>query len=1044
MASTLIDASLRGFALPWFALSDITAKPSQAGPRPGAYVPDDSFSKGLIEVSNAQGADLEVRSVQGGGYSFAEFAVRAQAQTLAKEYAQWVAPNMLADYHFIEDSPTTVSEAVPIVLPSTQQLVVIVKRGSGILSQQWQVYPFNQATQEFDANFDLDPNAPNTVGLDADTLPDGRLYFITATTANGEEGILAYTSEDGLSWQASSAVRRFGGGFSPTDVATAQSLGNILAVFEETSGDMRQYVSTSLAGSFELVGEFAAISEGESVSCTATRDGIFLVAYLENGTFKPTVARLGSASEPIDSAQKITLDAASYADIAICDTPSGVYVYARLTGSSVIDLFYSSDEGASFTKMDRGAHSTVVSTRFMTKFKCVSYQGKIAFPFVVDNNGVNDFDDGAGMLFYGGWQNIALGHAELTSSSDILGRGSVGSGGNDVHTGLPLDVPHNVGWTQTTSGGTMVIADGKLRVTTVAQTNFETINPAGSGDATIHLWKVTVSSGGFQDNDSCAWVFSTLTSKWAVRYDTSGFKVVDVVAGSTLASVTLDMTKPRIFKVFDRVIGSSTRVITLAFRAPGSREWTIVLNEVSLDTSGVFVALEITFAHISSNTTSSIWEIWGYTRETAIEFRTSEFDTQGQFGLIGHTLRKPTPLHRDFNNNDGKATFLRMAGGSFHHNETGQIERTFDYGIENIVPQEKPSILTKWRSTAKNEQIIEFDAPDTSGLVSRLGNSWAPALYIAGANFVVAFLEYFNGVSWVLIGLWSPNIGTGFVQYDRNGSTITPAAGTASLGAYIRHNQLNKGTAIHSLSGTANRLSTHGAGVWSDVSGSLAPKVVLNIDGALGGDPASGSTLLFQDTGLMISFNTVPVYAEKWRVRIPTSLNQFIQDDFYEAAIIMPCYFVAIGQQWSNGYSVDATRSVEALRDRNNTEYREKRGDPGRVWTLPFADGYGAKILLNPNDPDFMGPNGALALTARSDVFELLMGVLRETGGATPIVAVRNAQPDGIALSETIVGIDNTLYGYLDGPVGFDNVAGDDGETTEFNRGVSMRVVEIV
>ena len=1049
--SNRINTPLRGFCIPWFALDDITAKPAQAGPRPGAFVPDSTFSKGLIEVSNAQGADLEVKAVQGGGYGRAEFGMRRQAQVLDRELSQWVAPNDLADYHFIKDGfATTIGSIACVTIPDTQRLVIIADT-AGISS-----YVFDDSTQLVGAENVVDPGGQQfgVFGLGADVLPDGRIYVVAGNTksilGSLEESFTVYVSEDGISWTraAANSAGTFSPLFAPVGVGarhagTAQSVGNIIAVFNDLLGNVQQFVSTSLGGSFDSVGFFPALAL--DVDCIGLDSGAFLVAYLSDSNFpsggKPTIARLGNASEPMNFADKVELDSADYGDIAICSDSSGVYVYAKLLGSSIIDIFYSADEGASFTKMDRGAHSTVVSDRHMRDFACTSFQGKVALPFIVENDGTNNFDQGIGLVFYGGWQNIALGKATAASEETVAGRASIGSGGNSVHTGIPLDVPHNVGWTQTTTGGSMLISNGGLRIITVAQTNFETFTLGSTGDDTNHLWKVQVQSGGFQGNESCAYTYNTLSSRWSVRYDTAGFTIRDNVAGTTLAAVALDMTKKRIFKAFDRLTGPLTniRTLTLAYRAPGNRECTIVLNEVVLDQSGAFGSVGVVFGHIASNTTTSRWEMWSHTRETTVRFSSSEFDTLSVEGLAGHPLRKATPLHRDFNDTDGNATFLRMAGGSFHHNEVGQIESTYDYGIENIVPQESPSPRKRWRSPSdkSTDYVIEFTAPDLSGAVSRLGNTWAPGLFIADANFTTCTLDYWNGASWVNVGTWQPI--AGFSQFVRNGSTITPAAGAVSMGQYIRHGQLKGSMAL--LAGPfVRRIGNHGAGVWADVPGSLAPKAVLGLEGITGAESVSGNVILIEKSGLLITYNTAPVYATKWRVRIPPNLEG--PDDFYEAGIITPVYFVATGQQWSNGYSVDGNVATASVTDRNNTEYRQGRGGVKRLWSLPYADGFAAKnIKSSPDDPNYLAPDTGLSITAAGDVFELLLGLLRETDGTVPIVAVRKAPAVSGMVS---FGVDNYLYGYLNGPAGYDNTAGDDDEATEFNRGSTVTVTEIV
>ena len=314
----------------------------------------------------------------------------------------------------------------------------------------------------------------------------------------------------------------------------------------------------------------------------------------------------------------------------------------------------------------------------------------------------------------------------------------------------------------------------------------------------------------------------------------------------------------------------------------------------------------------------------------------------------------------------------------------------------------------------------------------------APALYIAGANFRTAFLEYWNGAAWVAIGTWDGASEVPItLSFDRTGNTITPKAGTAALGRYVRHGQLKGGHVV--LTGTvARNLLNHGAGAWSDNTATAIPRLVLHLKDAVVGDPATGACFVMQNNGLMVSYNTAAVYASKWRVRVPV---QTVADAYYKASVIMPSYFVAMGQQWSNGYSVDATRAVASATDRNNTEYRESRGAVSRLWSLPFGDVYAeGKLALQPDAPDHVGVSGALALTARYDVFSLLYGVLKESGGHVPIVAVRKAPTS----SGMVLDFDSLLYGYLDGPAGYDNTAGDDRSTSEVNRGSTVRVIEIV
>jgi len=1029
--SSKVDSALRGFCIPWYSYEDITKKPSQAGEAPGIYTPASTYDRGSIEASNAQGSDLSILALDGGNAGQAQLAMRLSSESTDRDWILWSPSNLLTDYYWISDD--AVDAVAMVVAPSTQQLVLFTA-GINLESQnQVKVYTFNHTTNTVSSESVIQTGGtPLNVAICADALSDGRIYLITVGMSNsGGQDTVKISADEGATWTqvASSPFgKRAVGVLSPDDCCTASAVGNMLVFLSESSsGNAEQHISTSNGGSFQKVASFSGI--GTSLDCCALDNGSFIVVYL-NALGHPTVSRLGNASEPLDSVAATTLVSAPAGDISVCSDSFGVQVFVRF--SSAIRVWLSEDGGATFTEFGRGPYESASVSRYIRDFDCGAYQGRVAVPFIVENAAANSYDGGAGLILLGGWHNITIGPYLANAPKGPIGSASLGYGAVTAsQTGLPLDVPHNVGWTHITTGGTSAISQGTLEVSTTVQTHWWSISNAGTN--TLSYCAVKVLSGGDKTANDIIWGSKTTTTDWKIRLDTTGFTVYDDTVNSIKATVLLDMTAEYVHIMAKTGTGG---LLTVVYRLANDRKWTTAVHKTALNTGGVYAPVQ-EFGHSLATTAASSWKVFAWTGDASTEILMSQFDLAAVEGLAGNYLKSATPLHHDFYSSEtGKASFLKVAEGSFLKNETGTLERSYDYGIDRAVPQLSPSPSVTWRSKDKTETTIEFSAPNNPALTSRLGNSWAPSLFIANANFNICLLEYWDGASWISFNFWRSFEGA--VTYDRNGSTITPKTGTPAISRYYRHNELSGGYAL--FAGLAGRRITgHGAGVWSDVVGSDSPKAVLHLEGMTGAEPATGSVLISQGSALLISYASAPIYATKWRVKIVAGLVG--PDDYYEAGILTPMYFVPMGRQWSNGYSVDGIPNFDSERDRNATEYRQSRGGPTRIWTLPYADGYSARNLVDsPTDPDYLAPSAGLSLSAYGDVYSLLQGILKETRGSTPIVAVRSAPASG----GMVLGADDYLYGYLDGPAGYDNVAGDDTEGTEFNRGTSIRVVEIV
>ena len=662
--------------------------------------------------------------------------------------------------------------------------------------------------------------------------------------------------------------------------------------------------------------------------------------------------------------------------------------------------------------------------------KCLQVRGGHALCTGTPNSGAV----GAPRLYYvGGWTSIepwSVAAGLSARDSDRLTWGA--SNTADVpYTGVtasqraaPLGPTQ---WNLTTAGtsGESTTVAGR-DITTPSGQRRDQLVP-GLNDSVMFFCDVQVVSNSSGTSAAyCGWrVQANLGSArlmYEARLDTTGFKIVDI-GGATRADVSVDLTTPMQFLF----VNESGRRVEIYYRRPHEQAWTSAFQTSSPATSGA-ASTAVLWGHVQTGTAVRRGRFVGAVGSTSTASATAKRD---QWRSTGSTIAaRQKVLGRPLAALGGslgtpasypKVSLLSVAPTA---GTTATVEPAHGYPVDHLDPIASPSPRQVWRSTDTTEQVIEWYLDDTL----TTADLTYYGLYLSGANFRTAELEYYDGAAWQT---WvQVDLGEA-ITYSRTGNTLQASSGSPR---WLQQHEAVGGHVL--LSGTVRRAVEWNATGYGSAAGTRSR---IRLAGATGTDPASGSGTLVLPRGVAASLTQVD--AQRVRLRIP---SQSTVEGYFELGAL------AIGRVYALGSPVDFGSGQSTLIDVREDEApgyatRSRRSPPRRRWSLAIAESNVAGI--RDGVAGYLAADGAptIGVGIEGDVAPLLEGLLAQGIDASPVLvlpAPPETQDATTGYSTTETRRDVLWWGRVSA-VQWDNVVGELG-ADELQRVATVTIEEDV
>jgi len=1042
---------------------------TEGDPRPGTSRPDDPRSELLPAVSHAQDRELELL-VENAGDPGREFSSRVRllyrdtAETTDFDWLGWNAPSWLHHWETIAFTTTldhTAHDAV--VLPWSQRVVVAWTASTSSIS----------VSHNYRSTPDWTSGVVTLFGFSGPpcliVLPSRRLVLYDD---NGES---QYSDDEGATWTDYSAPTGLGENPTGAESRSAVVVGELVALVEAdavTPTTWRQYVSRDLGMTFELVATIAGI--GRDPSLVALPDGSIGVVYRGLITLQPTFRRIGSPFESIGGAAAVNIDSAfALGGAGACAEQDGtIWAFGSRTTTTPFGLYVwrSSDLGDTweafrFNPLEHGSSSGLL--RADQRYACAASDGGI-FLFHSHTAAVATTDLSLHVATLGGWAKavnrglVSAGSPPFAEPEARFGFGADRAAlspttGNTWHA---IELPNNMGWILTTTGGTATLqAPGVLALVTAAQRlryhivtgtdlegagQFDVVVVSGGLFTATHIGLRVRLSNGVVDH------------RLGFNFTTSGFRVIDIVSGGTLAQIEPNgagnpFSSP--FQIAWEISSDGAFYVLWRAGARAYNPWALAASG-TLTASGAPIATGGVFwgAVAAASTGSAEWRMHSFRSGTLENATTlpalatsSALKTGRPFGVLPYPLGwigGEGPPQRTAGE---LGTLLEVRGGPGGLAELHTLEPSHDHPIANLFAERSPSPSATYRSATRGIQRLSWSLAPTP---TRIGSSWLLGVLILRSNFGRATVEVdtTGAGAWVAVGTWDARVGIA-LGGDRHGPHAQPATGTATASRFWHRNELAGGIVVDAGL-TGYRIGGNTSGRWAE-PGTVAPPVITapgfpsgTVLGTTFNVQAPSGLLVVQLDGLPADF----IHGIRVRLNAPSGPGTVIgldgvAEDYTEAGLVRVGAIQVFGQQWSRGYSVEDRPNVLEAVSSFGTIRRTQLGPMARTWSLAWPDGLKLDAIRGNPAPDFLGPVGKPPAVTDQDVWTLLAGLFAEVkGGELPVVGVARVPA---ASGTTITDPTLFLHAVLDGSARFDHVLGDEG-VNEFGRLAGIQLRELV
>jgi hypothetical protein len=1013
----------------------------QAGPTaPGAV---DLGTDVVVALSGEQASSVYLNIGRGGEPDPARGARLRWADSATDTLLGWAPPTWITNTS--GTNALSASDALDMIPLADGRLAVAV--ASGPTGTECAIYEPN--TDVWTAGGDLPWQASETSPTNALLAlwqdPDDDAVYALQTDVAGAASVrrMLVKSTDGLGSWSTVAQTSFTGG---TIVAYAKkarwyrlaSGAHVLIVFSE---DTVQTWRSSSGEDWRLVGTFTGIAASSTIpaaDAVLLPDGRLLYAYVLSAS--STFMRFRLCDALTDPSTAVQLSAA-----AVGGALSTCAIALEETGRAWVFATQASQGGRAFRSLD---YSNWVVDDGIQLFDDGSDLDNLPRRIVQLEGGhvaaLADYTapgGGAAPFFahLGGWSSFEPWSAAAGLSARDSDRLSWGAANTSDVSWLGIianqaDDPTTSGVFGLTTGGVQSVSnDVDVRtITTGAGYAMFSRGISTFGDSALMFCDVKAVSGGSFSQRDIGWKLRTTPTASTVCeiecfIRTGGFRLKDT-NGATLATVIVSMASTMQFMV---CIESTNRQ-EVYYKRPYEKAWTSAYQAASVPTRSLTSAGTLEWGNgdtgVSGTATShwrGVFAVWSTSSDSATAKRDQWRSTNSTVAARQQVLGRP--LASSAGQLGDPSTYPRVSLLSVAPTAgiAAAVEPAHAYPVDHLDPIASPSPRQVWRSTGVTEQIIEWhlDASQNTADLTYYG------LYLGGANFRQAFLEYYDGGSWqawVEVDLGET------VAFTRSGNTIEASSGNP------RWLQQHEAVGGHVDLGS----STLRAIEWNSTGYGSADgtRSRIRLTGVDGGDPASGSGgVLVMTRGVAASL--AQVAARRVRLRIPA---QTTVDGYFKLGV------AAIGRIYALGSPVDFGSGQSTLIDVRTDESpgyvtRARRSPPRRRWSLAIAEANVAGI--RDGVAGYLAADGAasIGIGIEGDVAPLLEGLLAQGIDASPVLVLPSpveTQDASNAYTTTETRRDVIWWGSISA-VQWDNVVGRLGGS-ELHRVATVNIEEDV
>ena len=831
-------------------------------------------------------------------------------------------------------------------------------------------------------------------------LPDGRLVLLAAESESFGLNALIYESvDDGETWEyLDQAV------FEPWLPASdarfismaADGDGSLCLVVQDDDNATQLY-SADGGLSWSVVGQ---VDDVRSARCFALANGGIGVCTLESGTIGPTddspfFRRLASAGQPMAASQSVEawLSAAGAStSAALCGAsgPNGrvyLYMWAELSpGESTLTCLESHDYGQTWSRTTaaRGGTGGRGMRRIAAAFGA---DGVVLIGAAVDS----DLGVDLGFVAYlGGWTGLALPKSTITSPVVY---------GEAVWYPWMSDLSLASEWTQP------VGSDTTHTLTTTDEVYLaigEETYHIGVSDTAI-AWETSEVSSTLGTLEA-GLEYRSATIHVQLRYFPDRIVVYDVVAASTLATLTLDVTER--LQLYARINGV---FLEYGYKRPTATVWTT--GQHTPTTGSV------------SGTAGWRWGTYAAAGES-IRVHWVQAGISGAVPAATSGVREPLPVWGQ--PAYGRGHVLRATAGLVRTTDAATLSPAYSHPLGAAFPDRSISPSSGWITEDDSQQqsiVFDFGAPIWVGD--------AVALAVLNARASTYFLAYYDGAAWQNVA--TLRLDSGFrvsgMTYASAGATIYPGASTTTADRWLIEGELAGGFAL--CGAEAIQILGNSAGLWASGSTGVRPTILL----ASAPSSATGDLRLCAPSGVAVAGLTSRTTARYWRVRVDNA--DASPGDQSGAGVIFVGRVLAFGAEPDWGWTEDDVPNVERANSPAGVPRQRALSLPLRRWGMSWSSGVLAWPIREGEDADYWSLDAShLPLVAVEDLRGVLRGAL-QTHQALPVIAVAGLA-DGTVTDPTL-----WVYGVLGtGGVGVRGVSGVEGED-EVYRVETLTVQEV-
>jgi hypothetical protein len=1045
---------------------------TQAGARPGTAIPSDERTSIIPRIHAAQDVDMDVRVLVGGAPAGTLDGVSVGYRQDGEADASmrgWNEPTLITYYvPLLAQSGTEWDLCAARTIPSTQKIVAVA--WDNTTTHPVSSFTWSPTTRTWGSRVNVESAnlSPRDFMVAMAVHPrTERVYALVLE--EGENGKVYYTDDAGATWTllAERVIVDSAGApvevFAAADRATMEfdGLGNVLLLLtDDTTGDWWTYVSSDDCTTFLEEADGTALL-GPTPNLNRLANGSLLLTYRKDSDDKGYSQVLASAYTAPSSDLDVAIGAGDIEflepeieEVVSCVDHDGIaYALMQLdiTGPAGGDKWMVSrslDNGQSWVVYSRDGFAQYA----MAKDEVTD--NEVPEPLALAPSGgelVCVFAPHGDMLYsvcLGGWSTLEHGVSYVGRRQERPGSGTAILSPTS-HAFVPGAILDDQGWTHTGAAATLL--DGYFRYNPAAAQSYDTLSPGpillSSNDdeqCLAYFYEVRVVSGSTADDRSCVRLRVSDEvdddKHVSIRHGTAGYIVRDVHAGTTLATVTVDLTAVKQIAVL--VSAEPTANLVVLHKAPSSSIWTLGFEGTLSDTGGVGPsAFDVGTITASSPDVRfgaqrySVEGVWSRDLTDSATIAASPIPHGLKYGKSLSSA--PYPI-RDRGDSTRMAR-ISLAGGAGRVGETFDVPAIFDYGVDKCLPMVSPSPRSGWRTTqTASDEALVFDI----GADTHFDYSRTYAIFFAGLhtpqNIVLERRAAAAG-AWTTVGTYNGATGFESLEFLRNGDVVVGDTGTTVSSRYSWGNEWVGGYAILDTGGTpvARTILSNTPGYWTAASG--VPRMEVRLGGITGSEVASGSLSLVHPSGVMIVPGGSSTYFRRLRVRIPGA--QVVPDAYYHIGSMAVGGVLVPGHKMDRGWTMRYAGRNRTTEDDYGTVFSKKRGPTRRELTWAYSDGNSLYGIRNASEPDIIQLHSSGHIEASyGDVTQRLVEMLTGAkGGAVPVVALLKMP----TTSSVVTITDPTLfiYGRLSGTVQSANVVGSPG-AGELERVESLNLVE--